>query len=366
MRAFGPNPAIDAYSAPPAVPPTVPAAAVPPAAVPPWERPVVVHRAQRFPLIHILLFIATFVTTSMAGAFQLGADPLTDPASIRAGFPFAVTLLSILLIHELGHYTLSKVHGVRATLPYFIPAPPIFIGTFGAFIRMKSPPPTRRALFDVGAAGPWAGLLVAIPAVLVGLRLSEVRPLAMNEGGLVLGDSVLFSFLTRLALGTTPDDATIMLHPIALAGWFGLFVTFLNLLPVGQLDGGHVTYALFGRWHRWIARLFLAVIVVLGLGGWQGWFVWVVLLLFIGIDHPPTRDTVTPLNGPRRVAAWLTIGAFFLTFMSEPIRVSEPSPAFEGERTPVAWQLHQLPPHRPRGGLVIPFHLTPRLRGITL
>jgi len=331
---------------------------------PPWEPVVVEQRPRRIPVVHILLFVLTFITTAMAGAFQLGADPLRDFGSIRAGFPFAVTLLSILLIHELGHYTLSKVHGVRATLPYFIPAPPIFIGTFGAFIRMKSPPPSRRALFDVGAAGPWAGLAVAIPAVIIGLRLSEVRPLGLSEGGLVLGDSILFRFLTRLALGTTSDNVTILLHPIALAGWFGLFVTFLNLLPVGQLDGGHVAYALFGRWHRLISRLFVAVIAVLGFAGWQGWFVWVVLLLIIGVDHPPTRDPVTPLNPRRQVAAWLTIGAFVLTFMSEPLAVSPPSSVFEGEKTPVAWTL----PGTPHAGqrLVIPLRLAPRLRGVRL
>ncbi|MFI5394562.1 MAG: site-2 protease family protein [Candidatus Binatia bacterium] len=348
MRGFGPDRTIESYPLP--------------SSLPPWESAEAVRPPRRLPVIHIVLFVATFITTAMAGAFQVGADPLHDFGSIRAGFPFAITLLSILLIHELGHYTLSKVHGVRATLPYFIPAPPVFIGTFGAFIRMKSPPATRRALFDVGAAGPWAGLLVAIPAVLIGLRLSEVRPLGLSEGGLVLGDSLLFSFLTRLTLGTTASDATILLHPIALAGWFGLFVTFLNLLPVGQLDGGHVTYAMFGRWHRLISRLFLGVIAFLGLSGWDGWFVWIVLLMIIGIDHPPTRDITTPLNGRRRIAAWLTIGAFILTFIPEPISVTGPSPVFEGERTPVTWQPHT--PPRARGGLLLPLHLTPHARGI--
>jgi membrane-associated protease RseP (regulator of RpoE activity) len=328
-----------------------------------WE-PVVVQRQKRIPLIHIVLFVATFITTAMAGAFQVGADPLSDPWSIRAGFPFAVTLLSILLIHELGHYTLSKVHGVQATLPYFIPAPPVLIGTFGAFIRMKSPPSNRRALFDVGAAGPWAGLLVAIPAVIIGLRLSEIRPLGASEGGMILGDSILFRLLTKLALGTTADDVTIMLHPIALAGWFGLFVTFLNLLPVGQLDGGHVTYALFGRWHRRISRLFLAVIFVLGFQGWQGWFVWVALLLFIGVDHPPTRDVELPLDGRRKLAAWLTIGAFIVTFMPAPITLSEPPPSFEGQKTAVAWHPHQKP--RVGGHLVVPFRRHSRPPGISI
>lgn len=344
MRTFGPDPVIDTF------PPQ------------PWERPLATRRPRRFPTVHVILFALTFVTTAMAGAFQMGADPFSDMSSIRAGFPFAVTLLSILLVHELGHYTLARVHDVKATLPYFIPGPPIFIGTFGAFIRMKSPPPSRRALFDVGAAGPWAGLLVAIPAVIIGLQLSEVRPLGLHEGGYVLGDSLLFSFLTRLAIGTTASDATILLHPIALAGWFGLFVTLLNLLPIGQLDGGHVAYALFGRGHRLIARLFLVGVAVLGFVGWPGWFVWVVLPLVIGVDHPPTRDWMTPLDRRRRLAAWMTIGAFVLTFMAEPIAVAPPAPTFDGEKVEVSWQVRA----RAQPRFVVPFRIRPRVRGIAL
>ncbi|MBI3302245.1 MAG: site-2 protease family protein, partial [Deltaproteobacteria bacterium] len=152
---------------------------------------------RKLPLIHIVLFCATLVTTCMAGAFQQGANPLADPATLLLGLPFAATLMSILLFHEMGHYLLARVHGVRASLPYFLPGPPIFVGTFGAFIRMKSPPANRQALFDVGAAGPWAGVLLAIPAVILGLSLSEVRPLnPLDEGGIILGDSFLFSALT--------------------------------------------------------------------------------------------------------------------------------------------------------------------------
>jgi membrane-associated protease RseP (regulator of RpoE activity) len=337
MSTFEPDPVAPAYA--------------PPVPLPRWEARAVERPRRRLPLLNLALFVLTFITTSMAGAFQAGADPLSDFGSIRAGFPFSVTLMAILLVHELGHYVCSRLHGVRATLPYFIPGPPVFIGTFGAFIRMKSPPANRRALFDVGAAGPWAGLLLAIPAVIVGLRLSEVRPLGLDQGGLVLGNSILFTLLTRLTLGVTPDNVTIVLHPIALAGWFGLFVTFLNLLPVGQLDGGHVTYALFGRWHRWVARLFMVVIIVLGFQGWQGWFVWVLLLLFIGVDHPPTFDAVTPLDGRRRVAAWLTVAAFVVTFMGEPLSMAPSAPVSQGDRTPVAWQ-HRL---RPEGrGVTLP------------
>jgi membrane-associated protease RseP (regulator of RpoE activity) len=262
--------------------------------------------------------------------------------------------MAILLFHELGHYFFARHHGVRASLPYFIPAPPVLVGTFGAFIRMKSPPQTRRALFDVGAAGPWAGVLLAIPAVVVGLRLSEIRPLAGGEGGLILGESLLFSLLTRLTLGVSTEDVTVVLHPIAMAGWFGFFVTFLNLLPVGQLDGGHVAYAMFGRAHRFVSRVCLVGIVLLGLGGWEGWFVWGILLVALGIDHPPTLDAATPLDPLRKRAAWLTAAVLVLTFMRTPVSVVEPPRRFPGEAVPVAHGGGSESPGPAIRGLVVP------------
>jgi membrane-associated protease RseP (regulator of RpoE activity) len=302
---------------------------------PPLELP----SRQRIPLIHAVLFLLTLVTTSLAGAFQQGANPLEDPRTIVLGLPFAVTLMSILLFHEMGHYLLARRHGVRASLPYFIPGPPLFVGTFGAFIRMKSPPANRRALFDVGAAGPWAGALLAVPAAIVGLSLSEVRPLnPLDESGIILGDSFLFSTLTRLVLGVSANDVSIVLHPIALAGWFGLFVTFLNLLPVGQLDGGHVTYSLFGRSHRWISRVALVGILLLGFEGWQGWFFWVALLSVLGVDHPPTLDLASPLDPRRKVYAWCTVGLFALTFMPVPISLADRPDIPSGEVTHIVYR----------------------------
>ncbi len=295
---------------------------------------------RRLPIVHIVLFLATLGTTTFAGTFQLGIDPLVNPAALVLGLPFAVTLMSILFCHEMGHYFLARFHGVLASLPYFLPAPPyIFpIGTFGAFIRIKSPLMNRGALFDVGAAGPWAGVFLAIPAVILGLSLSQVRPLSPFEGGLILGDSLLFSALTHLVLGVNADEVSVILHPIALAGWFGLFVTCLNLLPIGQLDGGHVIYSLFGTSHRWIARAFLGVIFVLGYWYWFGWFVWIVLLLVLGIDHPPTRDLLSPLDPRRKLYAWCTVGLFGLTFIPVPITLSEPATFPTGEVTPIAYQ----------------------------
>jgi membrane-associated protease RseP (regulator of RpoE activity) len=191
---------------------------------------------------------------------------------------------------------------------------------------MRSIPRDRRALFDVGASGPWAGMLVAIPALMLGLALSEIRPGGgPDEPGLFLGDSLLFKALTWLVLGIDSDDATIMLHPIALAGWVGLLVTALNLLPVGQLDGGHVVYAAFGeRWHRWISRGTLVALIVLGLGGALTWLVWAALLSFLGLRHPRLLDSETPLDRPRRWGAAATLLLFALCFMPEPLYFSEP------------------------------------------
>lgn len=306
---------------------------------------------RRGPLIHIALFAATFVTTATASAFNQGFDLFSDPSGIVEGFPFAITVMTILLFHECGHYFLARSHGVDATLPYFIPAPPIFLlGTFGAFIRMRGRPPDRRALFDIGAAGPWAGFVVAVPAVIFGLQISEVRPLQPSEGGLILGDSLLFGALVRLVLDVDPTEATVLLHPVALAGWFGLLVTCLNLLPVGQLDGGHVSYAVFGRHHTWISRGVLASLIVMGVGGWPGWLFWAFLLVALGLHHPPTWDPETPLDRRRVVAAGLTLLIFVLTFMPEPLSIEEPLhvPIYEEDSIPVSM------PVPARHGFVIP------------
>jgi len=279
------------------------------------------------PRLHLFLFGATLVTTTLAGSFNAGIDPFASAFGFVAGLPFSLTLLTILLFHEFGHYTLARYHRIPTSLPYFIPGPPILVGTFGAFIRMNGMPRTRAALFDVGAAGPWGGMLIAVPAVMVGLALSEVHPLPVAGslaeemgGGITFGNSILFDVLSRVVLGVDPDEVTVILHPVALAGWFGLFVTFLNLLPVGQLDGGHVVYALFGRGHRMIARAVLLLVIGLGIYGWQGWLLWAVMLAFVlKVDHPDTVDSITPLDPFRRGAAWATMAMFLLVFMPVPL-----------------------------------------------
>jgi len=300
--------------------------------------------ARTIPPLNIALFLLTLLTTTMAGAYMAGGErPLTTISGLAQGLSFSLPLMAILLFHELGHYLTARRNQVDSSLPYFIPAPypsVFIIGTFGAFIRMKSPPRSRRVMFDVGAAGPWAGTLLAIPAVIIGLKLSEIAPLDKGAGGLELGNSILFWTLSRWVLGLDPNSVTVNLHPIAFAGWIGLFVTALNLLPVGQLDGGHVVYALFGRRHRTISRLFmisclLMVVVpyIMGWSFWTGWLLWFVLLLFLGVGHPSTVDAETPLEKPRRLAAWMTIALFIVTFIPVPLSFSPPPAAAPKEGT---------------------------------
>ena len=279
-------------------------------------------------LIHVVLFVLTLFTTAAANALGQGADLLADPWSIRLGFPYAITLMAILSAHEFGHYSMARAHRVEATLPYFIPAPPIFfIGTFGAFIRMKSIPASRRALFDIGAAGPWGGFVVAVPAMIFGLGLSDVVP--TPEHGIVgweFAEPLIMRIASSYMLGIDPSQSTLIMHPIAFAAWVGFLVTALNLLPVGQLDGGHVSYALLGdRWHGWVSRGAVVGLLVLGFGGWPGWLLWVFLLVAIGFRHPRTSDSTLPLDRTRIIFALLTVLIFVLVFMAEPI-VNRPEP----------------------------------------
>lgn len=276
------------------------------------------------PLLHLLLFLATIVTTIIAGALQQGVDPFADPWQLYRGIPFSFTLLLILGTHEMGHYLVSRKHLLDVTLPYFIPAPPIpfIIGTFGAFIRIRSPMQDKRALLDVGCAGPLTGVAIAVPVLLVGLNLSPVTMLP-GEGahGLVLGEPLLFQFLSWLTFGPLPPEANIILHPVAFAGWIGLLVTALNLIPVGQLDGGHVAYALFPAQHRRISLTCLFLLVVCGFWFWHGWLMWALLLYLLGFRHPPPYHYWVPLDRRRRLLGFITILVFILTFTPIPFKV---------------------------------------------
>ncbi len=253
--------------------------------------------------LHLFLLVATLFTTFLAG-----------------GVAFGVTLIIILGAHEMGHYLMTRKWGVRATLPYFIPAPPPFIaGTFGAFIKMKSPIPNRRVLLEIGAAGPIAGFVVCVPALIYGLTLSEVKELPLTQMDFSFGSSIMLSLLTNMVLGVTPENADILLHPIAFAGWLGLFITALNLLPIGQLDGGHIVYALFENFHKVISIIAIIVLIPLGYYYWYGWFVWVIIIGLFGFRHPRLLDEDIPLTNKERIIGWTSFAIFVLTFIPAPI-----------------------------------------------
>jgi len=284
-----------------------------------WRPPI--RKRSPFPLLNLLLFIATVFTTLLAGAlFQKGLNVFANPVLLAHGLPFAGPLLSILLAHEFGHYLASRKNGVKATLPYFIPAPHLF-GTFGAFIKMKSPVTGRRALLEIGATGPIAGFAVAIPVVVVGLSMSEVRP-ATGERDIFFGSSLLFSLLARATLGVSAADHDIVLHPVALAGWIGFFVTAINLLPAGQLDGGHILYALFMRHYTRVNKVLFVILCALGVFLWQGWLVWVFLIFIFGLRHPPVLDEETSLGWKHKALGVAAIVTLVLTFSPVPFRVS--------------------------------------------
>jgi membrane-associated protease RseP (regulator of RpoE activity) len=275
---------------------------------------------RKIPYLHIILFAATFLTTLAAGALQKGINIIREPDRIIEGLPFAGTLMTILLCHELAHYIASKKHHTNATLPYFIPAPSI-IGTFGAFIKMKSPIITRKALIDIGASGPIAGFVVSVAACIVGLNMSEVVSLQQTDGALRLGDSILFSFLSKIVIGAAPDNYDIFLHPIAFAGWIGLFVTSLNLIPIGQLDGGHIAFAILGQRHKYLSIVLVIILGILGIFYWEGWALWAVLMLVLGIKHPPVIYWEIPLNSKRRFIGFLSLTIFIITFIPAPFKI---------------------------------------------
>jgi membrane-associated protease RseP (regulator of RpoE activity) len=282
---------------------------------PAWPAPKPQRR-----LLHLGLLLATVLTTIVAGALQQGVNPLEAPLQLYRGIPFSFTLLLILGTHEMGHYLISRWHHLDVTLPFFIPAPPIpfIIGTFGAFIRIRSPIRDKRALLDVGCAGPLTGVLVTIPVIVVGLKLSTVTVMGGGGEGLVLGAPLLFKLLSWVALGSLTPQENIILHPVAFAGWIGLLVTALNLIPVGQLDGGHVAYALFPEYHRYISLGMLGLLVVCGFLFWKGWFFWAGLIAFLGWRHPPPYLSWIPLDRRRRVLGCVTLVVFVLTFTPTP------------------------------------------------
>lgn len=281
---------------------------------------------------HLILFLLTVATTMFVGAehfaafyidFGRRALDLTTAQFILNGLWYSVSILAILGAHEFGHYYACKRYHVEASLPYFLPAPLPLTGTLGAFIRIRQTIPGKRELFDIGIAGPIAGFLVAIPVLLVGMSLSRVTELPANTQGFVeLGEPLLFRGVAWLFFGTPPDGYSINMHPMAFAAWFGLLATALNLFPIGQLDGGHISYAVLGPKSTLVTLG--TVVALIGLTFMSNsWLVWtvltVVMLVAFGPRHPRTVDEDIPLN---RTRLWLAAAAllmFILCFTPAPL-----------------------------------------------
>lgn len=254
--------------------------------------------------IFSLLFLATLYTTWIQG-----------------GPWFSFNLLLILTAHEFGHYFACVKNNVDSSLPNFIPAPPIFLaGTFGAFIRIKEPIPNRKALMEIGASGPLAGFVVAIPVLVIGVALSEVRPAIALGSDHSFGHSLLSLGITQLVLGSPPEEGMMLwIHPAAFAGWFGLFFTSMNLLPIGQLDGSHVLFSLFkAKKHLFLSRISFVALLLLGFI-WKGWWILAFMVLLMGLGHPPLLDEHDTLESVHKWMGYSCIAVFFLTFIPVPL-----------------------------------------------
>lgn len=285
--------------------------------------------------LNILLFVVTAGSTFFVGfswslgymyaeVFSQNPDFIPEPAMVLnpsvvvLSFVYAVVLISILLGHELGHYLACQHYNVDATLPYFIPAPTL-IGTMGAFIRIRSPITKKQQLFDIGIAGPLTSFILSLPAVVFGLSLSKAVPSLPEGESLMFGDPLLLKFVANIVFKGIPEGYDIVPHPIAFAGWVGILVTALNLFPVGQLDGGHITYALFGKRSLRLAPFFLVIFILMGIFFWIGWFVWALLIYFLGLKHPHIYDEDKRLSPGRRLLGVLVLIIFIVSFTPEPI-----------------------------------------------
>jgi len=278
-----------------------------------------------------MLLVLTILTTTGMGAlhyagFRAGFGPATPAFTFSLflhGLWYSGTILAILGCHELGHYYACRYYRVDASLPYFLPAP-ILTGTLGAFIRIRDPIRSKRMLFDIGVAGPLAGFVIAVPALVVGLMLSNLAPLPPTFNGLALGEPLLFKGAAWLIWGAEPKGYALNLHPMAFAAWFGLLATALNLFPIGQLDGGHIAYAVLGRRSTLVTYAAVGCAVVLTYFS-SSWLVWTVLvtamLFFFGPRHPQTLDEHVPLDSGRVLVAAVALGIFVLCFTPAPIEV---------------------------------------------
>ena len=297
---------------------------------PPVTEPRRPPRPRNRPLLHLTLFLLTAATTTFWGSLHyqgFTTDFVNDPPplSVLQGAWYSLTILAILGTHEMGHYLACRYYGVDVSLPYFLPAP-LITGTLGAVIRIRTRIRTKWVLFDVGAAGPIAGFIVAVPALFLGVSLSRIVPIPEDFIGLTLGEPLLFQFAAWTVWGSIPDGYALNLHPVGFAAWFGLLMTALNLFPIGQLDGGHISYATFGSWSTQITLAAVAVVILLTFFSlsWVVWAVLMVVMLFtFGARHPQTLDDHIPLDRTRRWVAFATLVIFVLCFTPAPIEVPD-------------------------------------------
>jgi membrane-associated protease RseP (regulator of RpoE activity) len=301
-----------------------------------WPRRKFQHRYAT----HTILFLLTLVTTTGAGWLHYaGYRQMFDEtiqlsfwSTWHLGFYYSIPMLLILGAHEFGHYWYCRRHDVDASLPYFLPAPLPLTGTLGAVIRIREAFPSTRALFDIGVAGPIAGFIVLLPFLWWGITHSEILQLPDPEEAVLIyfGEPALLKYLANLHFGPLPAGSDIVLHPVGFAAWFGLLATALNLLPFGQLDGGHIAYAVFGRHARWVSIATLASTVMLWFTQSGSWFMTAVVMLlmaiFLGVGHPRIVDEGTPLDPTRKLVALLALMIFLLCFTPVPIEIV----SFEG------------------------------------
>jgi membrane-associated protease RseP (regulator of RpoE activity) len=284
-----------------------------------------------FPWVNVILFAVTCLTTTIVGTLLMAdfnntlGDNVTgflfsilrSPSMLVNGLPFSIAIMTILMAHEMGHYLTCRYYGIDASLPYFIPW---FTGTMGAFIKIRAPIPDRGSLLEVGIGGPIAGFVFAVPTFIFALTQSKFVILPQHYFG--FGEPLIFKALAALMHKTPPAGMDLSLHPIGLAAWFGFFATALNLLPVGQLDGGHVSFALLGGLHKKISHAVVFCLIPLGIFYWQGWLIWSVILLFLGLRHPPTLDDYQPLQARHTWLGWAGLAMFILCFTPVPFYVS--------------------------------------------
>lgn len=267
-------------------------------------------------ILHAMLFILTFITTTLVGS--TGGNNIIE--YFLNGLPYSISLMLILTSHEMGHYFAAKSYGVIATLPYFIPFPSI-IGTMGAVIKIKTPIPDKKSLFYIGCMGPLAGFIISLIVSIIGLNQSIIIQIPDNAADIIIfGDSILFYILTKAILGNIPAGFDVQLSPMAWAGWIGFLVTSLNLMPVGQLDGSHILYALFGKKQLYFGWLFFIGLLILSFF-WHGWILWIfIILTFVMIGHPYI-PTTRKLNKLEYIIGIICIIIFIITFIPIPVKI---------------------------------------------